>query len=112
MIHRNTPDSIAGLRARRNPPERNQGISPAVGELVASVVRQHRQVGGAGAAWAQVVPPELVACTELKQLSRGTLQVRVTDASARFAVDRFLRSGGERSLVSASGGKIKRVRLI
>ena len=111
MLRRCENSSIAKLRARRNPPERNLGITAAVGELVDTVARHHRQVGGAGSAWAAVVPADLCSCCELKQLTRGTLHVRLKDASARFALDRFLRSGGERALVTASGGKIKRVRL-
>jgi hypothetical protein len=108
---RRNPTSIQALRQNRNFRDRDLSIVALVGELYGEVARQHRQVDGAGEAWARVVPRELGSRAQLQRLARGVLHVRVSDASARFALDRFLRSGGERSLVAASGGKVKRVKL-
>lgn len=104
--------TLKPLRERRNYRERDISIAAAVGELTAGTIRQARQVDGAGDAWSQVIPPELAAKASMVRLSRGTLQIRVADSAVRFALDRFLRSRGERALVEASKGKIKRIKLI
>jgi hypothetical protein len=104
--------SLKALRGFRNPRERDLTIAAAVGVLQREVEKQHRQVDGAGDAWAEVVPAELAARTALVRLARGVLNVRAADSGARFALDRFLRSGGEQALVRASRGKIKRVKLL
>lgn len=104
--------TLKPLRERRNYRDRDIGIATAVGELAAGTFRQARQVDGAGDAWSQIIPAELAARASLIRLTRGTLNVRVADSGVRFALDRFLRSGGERALVETSKGKIKRVKLL
>lgn len=104
--------TLKPLRDRRNFRDRDISIAAAVGELAASTLRQARQVDGAGDAWTVIIPPELAAKASMVRLARGTLQVRVSDSAVRFALDRFLRSGGERALVETSKGKIKRIKLL
>jgi hypothetical protein len=111
-MRRNGPTTLKPLRDRRNPRERDLGIASAVAELKAAVQKRSRETGGAADAWGQVIPPDLASGVELVRLVRGVLHVRPADAGLRFALDRLLRSGAERSLVEASRGKIKSVKLI
>ena len=63
------------------------------------------------ASWQQLVPIHLLSHTRLDSFSRGTLKVTVDSSSARFELDRLLRSGLERQLISAVGGQLRRVKL-
>lgn len=74
--------------------------------------KQRRANGGCATAWNAVIPPELAARTALQGLSRGVLTIAVPDASTRFTLDRFLRSGGERALIGASSAAIRKVRIV
>ena len=105
------PD-LKKLRAYRNAPERDLGIGGVARDAAAEVKRQYRAVGGLGEAWSAIVPADLAARAELVRLSRGVLTVRVTDAAARFAIDRFLRSGGEAAIAQASKTAVKRIKLV
>jgi hypothetical protein len=104
--------TLGPLRARRTFRDKDLTIAEAVGSLTAETVRQARRVEGATEAWWRIVPRELAAGVAEVRMSRGVLTARMADTSVRFALDRFIRSGGERSLIEASRGKIKRVRLI
>ena len=104
--------TLKPLRDRRNFRDKDISIAATVGTLASQVVRQAKQVEGAGDAWWRIVPRELAAGTKEVRLTRGVLNVRMSDTSVRFALDRFIRSGGERALIEASKGKIKRVKLL
>ncbi len=108
---RTTP-SLNRLRELRVPRERNAALAPEMDRLHAELARRRRSGGGAAAAWDVVVPDALREKSEVVGVSRGVLSVRVRDASARFALDRFLRSGGEASLIRTARVAIKRVRLV
>jgi hypothetical protein len=42
----------------------------------------------------------------------GVLTVRVSDASTKYAMDRFLRAGGEAALARLSPATLRRVKLV
>jgi hypothetical protein len=46
------------------------------------------------------------------RLARGVLTVRVPDDSTRFALDRWLRSGGQAELARRTPATLTRVRLV
>ena len=103
--------TLKPLRERRNFRDKDISIAATVGTIAKETLRQAKQVEGAADAWWRVVPPALAAGTKDVRLTRGVLSVRMSDASIRFAVDRFIRSGGEKALIEASRGRIKRVKL-
>lgn len=90
------------------------GAAPAAGAVVAEefkqITKQRRNLGVAGKAWAEIVPDRLRANATLGVLRRGTLNVHVPDAAARYELDRWLRSGGEAALRKAAP-TVKRLRL-
>jgi hypothetical protein len=112
MARREPLPDLQKLRGWRNPRERNLSLAPALADLTRDLRRQHKAVGGIGEAWAATVPAEFGRAAELVRLSRGVLTVKVTDAAARFALDRWLRSGGEAALARAPGVSVKRVKLV
>ena len=102
---------LARVVAARTPRTRDLSIAHAVQGLAGAVRGADAGLAGAARAWASVVPPALAAACVLEALSRGVLRVRVTDAGARFELDRFLRAGGETNVIRACGVAIRSVRL-
>ena len=76
-----------------------------------AIRRMERSTGAAATAWAAAVPPALARHTALVSLVRGTLTVRVTDAAARFELDRWLRDGGELQVVRRCVTSLTRIRI-
>lgn len=108
---RATP-SLSRLRELRVPRERDAALATEMERLRAELERRRRGGSGMAAAWDVVVPDGLREKSEVVGVSRGVLSVRVRDASARFALDRFLRSGGEATLIRTSKVAIRKVRLV
>ena len=110
-----SPAQLAGvqrLREARVRPARDLSLARDMDRALREAAALRQSVGGCAAAWASVVPPDLLAHTALEGVSRGVLSVRVPNASTRFALDRFLRSGGERAVIAASRSAISRIRLV
>ena len=103
---------IEGIRSQRVRPPRDLSLAPDIDRALRELTKQRRALSGTGAAWSAVVPPELAEKTTLETLSRGVLTVTVPDAATRFTLDRFLRSGGERTLIGASSAAIRKVRIL
>ena len=110
-----SPAQLAGvqrLREARVRPARDQSLAQDMDRALHQAAALRQSVGGCAAAWASVVPPELLSRTALEGVSRAVLTVRVPDASTRFELDRFLRAGGERAVVTASRSTVGRIRLV
>lgn len=104
--------SLARLREVRVQKDRNAALAADIDRLRAELVRRHRAGVGASGAWSCTVPPELSEKCTVLGVFRGVLKVRVRDAATRFALDRFLRSGGETAVIRASPVPVKKVRLV
>lgn len=92
---------------------------PSIGEQVARerdrLERAAREEGGIGGVWARGVPDALRGGAAVVGVKGGVLTVRCRSASDRFALDRWLRSGGERALCEAARSArvaLSRVRLV
>lgn len=103
---------LARLREWRNRRERDLSLTRVLEEEQRRLRRVHRAVGGAERAWIEAAPAELAARCEVVRLARGVLTVRVADDSTRFALDRWLRSGGLLALTRATPATLTRVRLM
>ena len=71
-----------------------------------------RSNAGLVEAWESVAPPALLERTALRGLAQGVATLGVPDASTRYELDRFLRSGGEKALKQACGAPIRRVKVV
>lgn len=94
----------------RRQPERAVGLDAVLGQEFAGIKRQHKTFGSVAAAW-NIVPAPIAAGSTFTSLSRGTLTVRVSDASLRFELDRWLRSGGKEALIGA-GMKVRTIKIV
>lgn len=104
--------ALDNLRRIRPGPRPVSTIQEAVAGFENSLARRHKSLGGVAAAWMSVVPPDLAGPAELVSMARGVLTIRVQDAPARFALDRFLRAGGEREVQRASPVTLKKIKLV
>jgi hypothetical protein len=108
------PDALllARLRGWRNRPQPDLSFRPVAAAMTADLRSRARTLGHAGEAWLRLVPPELLDQTSLLSMARGVLTVRVSDASARSDLARWLRQGGEHAVIRATPGSLIKVRLV
>ncbi len=71
-----------------------------------------KRVGATGGLWVQHCPAEMVGRTSVQGVARGVLTIAVDNASTRFALDRWLRGGGEAEIIAASTTPIRKVKLV
>lgn len=110
-----TPPALLGVDAVRRNRLRGRGDPSMKGEMdrgLRELAKLRREVGQCADAWAASVPPSLLGRTRLVGLSRGVLTVAVTDAAARYALDRALRSGAERAFLTACAAAVRKVKLV
>jgi hypothetical protein len=88
------------------------GIAKMIAEQRRRLERAVRDDGGIAGAWDGVVPEALRARAAVVGLKGGVLTIRCRSASDRFALDRWLRGGGERALRAAARVALKKVRLV
>ncbi len=103
---------IERLRRLRVRPAAAVGVGAALASIQKQLRRSARAVGGLGDAWESILPPELAAASTPERLSGGTLTIRTADGAARFALDRWLRAGGELLVRGACAGSVRRIRLV
>ncbi len=103
---------IAQLLQHRKAKERDQSLSFLPDLFKREVRKPHQQLAALVGLWEQLVPTELAAHTRLESLQRGVLRVSVDTSSRLYELDRLLRSGLERELVTRHAGPaFRRVRL-
>lgn len=110
---RKQKDAITRLRDWRVKPDRAQSLADFLPTYFkASVERPHKQFVGLAEAWEANVPPALLGHTRLLSLTRGVLRVGVDSSARLYELDRLLRDGLERSIItSAKKSAVRQVRL-
>lgn len=106
---------LAGLervRKQRVKPRREPSLKQDFDAQIRRIRTLRRAVAGAGGAWAQAVPQDLCPSAQLVGVTRATLTVRVKGSGERYKLDRWLRTGGSDLLTEASGGVVRRVRVV
>ena len=104
--------SIERLRSQRVRPERDLTLTRAfMGEHV-ELRRLRRANAGLVEAWEAAAPTELRDLAMLRGVASGVATIAVADASARFHLDRWLRSGGEKALLRACPAPVRKVKIV
>jgi hypothetical protein len=91
--------------------ERGGRLGDEVLRQTRSLEKLLRSLAGVGERWGSLLPPELLARTQLRGLNRGVLTVSVADASTDYELDRWLRGGGLEALRRA-GAAVTRVKTV
>jgi glycerophosphoryl diester phosphodiesterase len=105
-------ERIERLRGNRKRTEPARAITESLGRAAESLRAQQRKSSGLGAVWQTLCPTHLIDRTSVESLRRGTATIRVEDASTRFELDRWLRTGGLDDLIHASPAALRRVKLV
>jgi hypothetical protein len=105
------------LRANRVPTPRDITMCSALDSELRRVRQVERSAVSAAGAWDQLLAQagmqgDLQARTRVVSFRFGVLTVKVSDASTKYAVDRFLRSGGETALARLAAATLRRVKLV
>ncbi len=104
--------ALQRLREREDRRDRARPLGAGCQRLARIIKRRAREMGDLGDAWAELCPPDLAPRTKPLGVSRGVLSIGITNDADRYAIDRFLRSGGTRQLAARSPATLRRVKLV
>lgn len=107
-----TRKHVESLRERRVRPERDLSLGFLADQFKREIARPFKQLGDLAELWNELLPAEVVSGTRLESLQRGTLSVAVDSSSRMYDLDRRLREGLERDLVTRhKGAAFRKVKL-
>lgn len=112
MPRRSPQQQLENLRAHRVRPAPDTSMNALFGAERRTVQRAHKRLGAIAEAWNTACPSDLLDRTALLSLARGVLTVAVPDASAMYDLDRALRSGLERQIVSLSRAPVRKIKVL
>ena len=105
-------DYLNRLRHWRNRPDADLSLGFLKKQFDRNVRRPYQQLASIAERWYALVPPALAQHTRLKSLHRGVLRVSVDSSAWLFDLDRILRSGLERQLITQhKGPSLRRIQL-
>lgn len=99
-----TRKHVEALRERRVRPERDLSLGFLADQFKREIARPFKQLGDLAELWNELLPEEVAAGTRLESMQRGVLSVAVDSSSRMYDVDRRLREGLERDLVTRHKG--------
>ncbi len=100
------------LRAWRTFPAPDQSLSFLKSQFKREVEKPYKQLQQIIELWRGLVPPDLEPHTRLESLVRGVLRVAVDSSSHCYELDRLLRQGLEKQLITShKGPALRRIRL-
>ena len=96
---------LTRLQSRRGRPDRESTLDFLKQDFKRDVERPFKQLEDLAELWRELVPPDLLDHTRLMSLSRGILRVGVDTSAHLYELDRLLRGGLERELVTRHSGR-------
>ncbi len=116
MIGMANPDLQRGyldrLRQWRNRPDFDFSLNFLKGQFEREVQRPYKQLSTIAQIWESLVPEDLAQHTKIESLSRGVLLVSVNSSARLYQLDRLLRGGLQRQLITQHRGPaFRRVKL-
>lgn len=103
---------VEALREQRVRPEPDLSLGFLADQFKREVARPFKQLGDLAELWNELLPDEVAVGTRLESLQRGVLNVAVDSSARLYEIDRRLREGLERELVTRhKGAAFRRVKL-
>lgn len=104
------------LRSFKERPERDVSIGALIDAEARRLRQTQRATSGASAAWDKLLdgahlPADLRARLRIISFRAGVLTIRAADAPAKYALDRYLRAGGQTALARLSPTPLRRVKI-
>jgi hypothetical protein len=106
-----TPRSLSNIRERRKGYERDLTLAGPM-SAIAKDLKTKMASAGVGVVFLKAAPAQVASFTTVVGVRSGVLQLRPHNTATRYALDRWLRSGGESALVRACPTAISRVKLV
>jgi hypothetical protein len=106
-----TQRTLANLRDRRRPYKPDLTLAGPLAAITKEL-KTKMASAGVGSAFIKLAPREVASFTTVVGVRSGVLQLRPHNTAARYALDRWLRSGGEAALVRGCPTTISRVKLV
>lgn len=106
-----TQRTLANLRERRAGYQRDLSLAAPLSSICKDL-KVKMASAGVGSVFIKLAPREIAAFTTVIGVRSGALQLRPHNTAARYALDRWLRSGGEAALVRGCPTSISRVKLV
>lgn len=100
------------LRERERKRTSVRSISDVMGTEARALRRDYRAFGDLGGILDTELPTELTDRVRLAACSRGTLTLACASASTRYALDVWLRSGGEKRIKESTRASLKRIKVV
>lgn len=104
-------DPLDRLRQLRVRPERARGLGEDMQLQLKSLRKISRTEAALIAAWNTAAPDSLASRCTPRGVRAGRLKISVPDASTRYELDRWLRSGGQQELSALAKVPIRGVRV-
>lgn len=113
MQRRQTPDDhLAHLRQWRNRPEADLSLHFLQESFKKDIQKPYKQLHAMAEVWGRLIPPALVRKTRLESLARGVLRVVVDSSSTLYDLDRLLRQGLEKEIITQhTGPAVRKIQL-
>jgi hypothetical protein len=113
MQHARLPDDyLSRLRQWRNRPEPDVSLGFLSKLFKQEIEKPFKQLAEVSQVWAELVPEAMARRSRLESLERGVLRVTVDSSATLYGLDRLLRSGLQRRLITAcKGPAVRRVKL-
>ena len=100
--------------ARLAPYRRRRDFDPSIDGILDSTVkkakRDEKRFSSFSEAWAQLVPAEILSCSRLAGSRGSSITIEVDSSSAKYELDRLLRTGLEADLRRLYNGPLTKVR--
>jgi len=109
--------ALTRTRQLRVKGERNLSVAHEIDEQARLIRSVQRGMTGVSVAWEMLLaqsglPREVGEATRIRSFRRGVLTIQVRDASTKYNLSRFLRSGGEARLAKLAPVALTKVRLV
>ncbi len=107
-------ERLCQFRAHR---DRDFSLRQIFSDQIRELRRADRASTGTARAWDKLfaeagLAENLLLRTKVESMRNGVLTIRVTDAPTRYAIERFLRAGGEAALARLAPTTLRRVKLM
>lgn len=102
-------ERVRSLRVRAAP---DLGVGGEVVRALKGVKKRSRDEQAAADAWDAVAPDEFGEVCRFVEIKRKALVVRATDAGVRYRVERWLRTGGEKTVIAVARAPVSRVKVV
>lgn len=103
---------VERLRPHRQIHDRAKGLGDAFACLAREHQRDAKRLAGLSELWDALCPPNCIQRTALRPVKRGVLTIAVSDPTTRSVVEKAVKGGLDRELITAAPMTVRAVRVV